>query len=226
MTNGVGLNAITIAEYAIMLMLTFAKGYRDVVRAQDRREWLLALPGKMELAGSRALLLGYGAIGKLIEARLKAFDVDVTVVRRSGGADGILGPNQWRSRLSEFGWVVLAVRATPGTERMIGTDELGSMKDTAVLVNNARGTVIDQSALVAALQDKVIGKALLDVTDPEPLPADHILWSLDNAHVTMRLLGRAQDKMFAHSAQRFLKNLDRFGRGETVEPMFDPALGY
>lgn len=104
----------------------------------------------MELAGSRALLLGYGAIGKLIEARLKKFDVDVTVVRRSGGADGILGPNQWRSRLSEFDWVVLAVPTTPGTERMIGADELGSMKDTAVLVNIARGTVIDQSALVAA----------------------------------------------------------------------------
>ena len=100
------------------------------------------------------------------------------------------------------------------------------MKDTAVLVNIARGTVIDQSALVAALQDKTIGGALLDVTDPEPLPAGHVLWLLDNAHVTMHLSGRAQDQMIARSVKRFLENLGRFGRGEALEPRFDPALGY
>ena len=82
-TNGAGINAITIAEYVVMGMLNVAKGYREVVRAQDRREWLLDSPGKRELAGSKALLLGYGAIGKLIQPRLEAFDVEVTVVRRS-----------------------------------------------------------------------------------------------------------------------------------------------
>src|SRR3546814_2843413 len=70
-TNGAGINAITIAEYVVMGMLTVAKGYRDVVRAQERREWLMDSPGKVELFGSKALLLGYGAIGKLIAARLK-----------------------------------------------------------------------------------------------------------------------------------------------------------
>lgn len=225
-TNGAGINAITIAEYTVMMMLTYAKGYRDVVRAQDRREWLLDSPGKIELAGSTALLLGYGAIGKLIETRLKAFGVEVTVVRRSGGADGTLGPDEWRSKLGEFDWVVLAVPATPETEGMIGADELAAMKGTAVLVNIARGTVVDQAALVAALQDKSIAAALLDVTDPEPLPADHVLWTLDNAHITMHLSGRAQDKMFARSAERFLANLGRYRRGEALEPRFDPALGY
>jgi phosphoglycerate dehydrogenase-like enzyme len=68
-TNGVGINALTIAEYVVMGMLTVAKGYREVVRAQDRHEWLMDSPGKAELAGTKALLLGYGAIGKLIEAR-------------------------------------------------------------------------------------------------------------------------------------------------------------
>src|SRR3546814_10158190 len=82
-TNGAGINAITIAEYVVMGMLTVAKGYREVVRAQERREWLHDSPGKAELFGSKALLLGYGAIGKLIEERLKGFAVDVTVVRRS-----------------------------------------------------------------------------------------------------------------------------------------------
>ena len=81
-------------------------------------------------------------------------------------------------------------------------------------------------ALVAALERKAIGAAFLDVTTPEPLPADDPLWALDNAHVTMHLSGRAQDKMFQRSAQRFLDNLDRYLRGEPVAPVFDPQRGY
>ncbi|WP_114521973.1 D-2-hydroxyacid dehydrogenase [Altererythrobacter sp. ZODW24] len=224
-TNGAGINAITIAEYTVMMMLTYAKGYRDVVRAQDKREWLQDSPGKIELAGSKALLLGYGAIGKLIETRLQAFDVDVTVVRRSGG-DGVLGPNEWQAELGKFDWVVLAVPATPETEGMIGASELAAMKDSAVLVNIARGTVVDQPAMIAALKDKSIGAALLDVTDPEPLPADHELWTLGNAHITMHLSGKAQELMFQRSAKRFLENLARYHAGTPMEPIFDPARGY
>ncbi len=224
-TNGAGINAITIAEYTVMMMLTYAKGYRDVVRAQDKREWLQDSPGKIELAGSKALLLGYGAIGKLIETRLQAFEVDVTVVRRSGG-EGVLGPNDWQAKLGEFDWIILAVPATPETEGMIGSEELEAMNGTSVLVNIARGSVVDQAALVAALRVKSIGAALLDVTDPEPLPSDHELWTLGNAHVTMHLSGRAQDKMFARSAQRFLENLGRYHAGISLEPIFDPARGY
>jgi phosphoglycerate dehydrogenase-like enzyme len=74
-TNGAGINALTIAEYVVMGILNIAKGYRDVVRAQDRREWLMDSPGKRVLAGSKALLIVYGAIGKLIQPRLEALDV-------------------------------------------------------------------------------------------------------------------------------------------------------
>lgn len=224
-TNGAGINAITIAEYVVMGMLNIAKGYREVVRAQDRHEWLLDSPGKRELAGSKALLLGYGAIGKLIEPRLKAFDIDVSVVRRSPGPN-TLGPDAWRARLGEFDWVILAVPSTPETEGMIGADELATMKPDAVIVNIARGSVIDQPALVEALEKKAIGGAFLDVTTPEPLPADHPLWSLPNAHISMHLSGRAQDKMFVRSADRFLENLRRYLKGEPVAPVFDPRLGY
>lgn len=224
-TNGAGINALTIAEYVVMGMLTTAKGYRDVVRAQDRREWLQDSPGKRELAGSKALLLGYGAIGQLIKPRLEAFEVEVTVVRRSAG-EGVLAPDQWRDKLGEFDWVILAVPATPETDGMIGAAELAAMKSDAVLVNIARGAVVDQPALVEALRERRIGGAFLDVTTPEPLPPDDPLWALDNAHVTMHLSGRAQDKMFQRSAQRFLDNLDRYLRGAPVEPVFDPRRGY
>ncbi|XUU59761.1 D-2-hydroxyacid dehydrogenase [Erythrobacter sp. HA6-11] len=224
-TNGAGINAITIAEYVVMGMLNIAKGYRDVVRAQDRKEWLQDSPGKRELAGSKALLLGYGAIGKLIKPRLEAFDVEVTVVRRTAG-QGVLTPDQWRDKLDEFDWVILAVPATPETDGMIGADELAAMKSDAVLVNIARGAVVDQPALVAALESKTIGGAFLDVTTPEPLPPEDPLWGMDNAHITMHLSGRAQDKMFIRSAERFLENLDRYLKGEPVAPIFDPKLGY
>jgi len=224
-TNGAGINAITIAEYVVMGMLTVAKGYRDVVRAQDRREWLTDSPGKVELYGSKALLLGYGAIGRLVEERLKGFAVDVTVVRRSPGANS-LSPDQWRARLGEFDWVILAVPATAETEGMVGAAELAAMKPSATLINIARGSVVDQDALVTALNEQQIASAFLDVTTPEPLPPDDPLWSLDNAHITMHLSGRAQDKMFARSAQRFLDNLDRWQRGEPVTPQVDLTLGY
>ncbi|PAL21438.1 D-2-hydroxyacid dehydrogenase [Sphingopyxis sp. GW247-27LB] len=224
-TNGAGINAITIAEYVVMGMLTVAKGYRDVVRAQDRREWLLDSPGKVELYGSKALLLGYGAIGKLIEERLRGFAVDVTIVRRSPGANS-LSPDQWRARLGEFDWVILAVPATPETDGMIGAGELAAMKPSATLINIARGSVVDQAALVAALNEQQIAAAFLDVTTPEPLPEGDPLWSLDNAHVTMHLSGRAQDKMFVRAAERFLDNLGRWQRGEPVAPQVDLTLGY
>ena len=224
-TNGVGINAITIAEYTVMLMLAHAKGYRDVVRAQDRHEWLMDSPGKRELAGERVLLLGLGAIGSLVKARLEAFDMEVVPVRRSRHENS-LAPDEWRGQLGDFDWVVLAVPSTPETVGMIGAEELAAMKNTAVLVNIARGDVVDQAALVSALEDKRIEAALLDVTDPEPLPEDHPLWSLANAQITMHLSGRAQTKMFQRSADRFIENLERWHNGEPVAPRMDLTLGY
>ncbi|WP_370178040.1 D-2-hydroxyacid dehydrogenase [Alteriqipengyuania sp.] len=224
-TNGAGINAITIAEYIVMLMLAHAKGYREVVRAQGRHEWLLDSPGKRELLGERVLLFGLGAIGSLVKPRLEAFGMEVVPVRRSG-AEGALKPDEWRGELGEFDWVILALPSTPETRHMIGADELAAMKSSAVLVNFARGDVVDQQALVAALEAKSIEAALLDVTDPEPLPEDHPLWQLENAQVTMHLSGRAQTKMFQRSADRFIENLARWHAGEQVAPQMDLALGY
>ena len=224
-TNGAGINALTIAEFVVMLMLTHAKGYPDVVRAQGRHEWLQDSPGKRELAGERVLLLGLGAIGSLVKTRLEAFDMEVVPVRRSA-AEGALGPDEWRGKLGEFDWVIIAVPSTGETHHMIGAEELAAMKSNAVLVNIARGDVVDQDALVSALESKSIEAALLDVTTPEPLPEDHPLWSLDNAQVTMHLSGRAQSKMFQRSADRFIQNLARWHAGQPVEPQMNLELGY
>lgn len=225
LTNGTGINAITIAEYVVMGMLTVAKGYREVVRSQDRHKWLLDSPGKVELAGSRALILGYGAIGQKVERMLQGFDVEVVKVRRSG-SEGTLGPDEWRGQLGTFDWVILAVPATPETEGMIGKAEIAAMKPGSTLVNVARGTVVDQDALIEGLKAGRPGHAFLDVVTPEPLPADHPLWDVPNAHVTSHLSGRAQTKMFERSVTRFLENLVRFRKGEPLQPQVDLSLGY
>jgi phosphoglycerate dehydrogenase-like enzyme len=225
LTNGSGINAVTVAEYAVMGMLVAAKRFDQVVRAQDRREWLGDAPGKLKLQGSRALVIGYGTIGRLIGDRITAFGVDVTGVTRSG-RDGTLTPDGWRAKLGEFDWVVLAAPLTDSTRTMIGADELAAMKSTAWLVNIARGDMIDDTALIAALTSGSIAGAFLDPTNPEPLPADHPLWTAPNAIVTMHLSGRSQTTMFARGAALFLENLSAFLAGTPMKNVADLAAGY
>ena len=224
-TNGTGLTAVQVSEFAVMGMLAIAKDYRSVVRAQDRHEWLKIAPGIREMAGSRALVLGYGAIGRKIGEQLAGFGVEVVPVRRHPGVSE-LGPDQWRGQLGTFDWIVLVVPGTTETEGMIGVDELAAMKREAVVVNFARANVVDSDALIAALTEKRIAAAMLDVTDPEPLPGDHPLWTTPNTHITMHLSGIPTPHSMLRSADRFLDNCARYRNGEPLEPQFNITLGY
>jgi len=226
-TNCPGLAAPTVSEYVLLGMLSIAKGYREIVKAEMKHEWLTNPPGKVELMGSSALIVGYGSIGRMIEERLKAFGVKVTVVRRTPvPGEHALGPDQWRERLAEFDWIILSSPATAETARMIGTAELNAMKKSAVLVNVARGSLVDQEALVKALVQRDIAGAFLDVTEPEPLPADHPLWNLENAHITMHLSGRSRTHEIPLTAQRFLENLNRFLEDKPLLYQVNLKLGY
>jgi phosphoglycerate dehydrogenase-like enzyme len=224
-TNGAGLTATQVAEFAVMTMLTVAKGYRAVARAQDRGEWLGAAPGIRQLAGSRALILGMGAIGRAMAKMLEGFGVEVAPVRRSPGA-GELGPEDWKAQLGTFDWIVLALPGTGETVRLIGAEEFAAMKRDAVLINFARADILDQQALVAALKDKRIAAAVLDLTDPEPLPAGHELWSIENAHITMHLSGIPTPASMMRAADRFLVNCERWRAGDALESQVDLSNGY
>jgi len=225
LTNGAGINAITVAEYAVMGMLVAAKRYDEVVRLADRHEWSRVAPGQLELFDTTALIVGMGAIGTLIAERLAAFGVTVTGVTRSG-RDGTLTPDQWRARLGDFDWVVLAAPSTGETKTMFGAAELAAMKPSAWLINISRGDMIDQDALIETLKARRIAGAFLDPTDPEPLPADHPLWSAPNALITMHLSGRSQTKMLQRGGTLFLKNLKAFMAGEAMTNVVDLDLGY
>ncbi len=225
LTCGRGLTATAVAEFAVMTMLAVAKGYPVLVRAQDRGEWLHDAPGTRELAGSKALILGQGAIGQAIERMLRGFGVETVTVRRQAG-EGALGPGDWQARLGEFGWIVLALPGTAETRGLIGAAELAAMKREAVLINFARANIVDEAALIDALREGRIAAAVLDVTEPEPLPSGHPLWSLPNAHLTMHLSGIPTSASLQRAAERFARNCAHFRIGEPLEAQVDLKLGY
>ena len=227
LTNGVGINTISVAEYAVLGMLALAKRYDEVVRLADRHEWTDSPPGNRELYESKALILGYGAIGAAIGDRLRAFGVEVTGVARSPRPDqGVIGQDDWRARLGEFDWLVIALPSTSETEQLIGKHEFDAMKTGALLCNIARGDILDQDALIAALKGGRLAGAYLDVTDPEPLPADHPLWNAPNTLHSMHLSGRSTQKMFQRAGALFLDNLKRYLAGEPMQNVVDLERGY
>lgn len=224
-TNGTGINAIAVAEYAVMSVLVAAKRYDEVVRIADRRAWPDYAPGRIELFETSALIVGYGAIGRLIGERLAAFGVAVTGVTRSG-RDGTLTPGAWKAQLGDFDWVILAAPSTDATQAMIGATELAAMKPSAWLFNLGRGDMVDQDALITALTTKRIGGACLDTVTPEPLPPADLLWAAPNLIHTMHLSGRSQTKMFQRAAALFLRNFDAFRAGRQMENVVDLSVGY
>jgi phosphoglycerate dehydrogenase-like enzyme len=224
-TNGTGINALAVAEYAVMGMLAAAKRFDEVVRIADRHEWTQAAPGQVELFETRALIVGYGTIGALIGERLEAFGVEVTGVTRSGRG-GTLTPDAWQARLGDYDWVILAAPSTDATKAMIGPEELAAMKSSAWLINIARGDMVDQDALIEALTKRRIAGAFLDTVHPEPLPPEHPLWSAPNTIHTMHLSGRSQTKMFLRGAALFLDNLEAFLAGREMRNVVDLDAGY
>ena len=226
LTNGSGLNANTVAEFAVMAMLAFARGHADIVRAGDRHEWLAPrMEGNREMAGSKVLILGYGEIGQAIARMLAGFRVEVVPVRRSG-ADGALGPQEWQARVGEFDWVVMAMPGTPETRGVVNADVLARMKPSAVLVNMGRADALDQEALIAALHARKLGGAILDLTDPEPLPPDHPLWDAPGAQITMHMAGLPTLASKVAAAQRFLANCEAYLAGTPLVSEVDLVLGY
>lgn len=224
-TNGSGVNAHTVAEYAVMGALVAAKRFDQVVRAADRREWPLDAPGKLELFESSALVIGYGTIGRLIGERLAGFGVAVTGVTRTA-SPGTIGPDAWRARLGDFDWVFLAAPGTDANRAMIGEAELRAMKPSAWIVNVGRGTLIDQDALIEALAKRRIAGAFLDTVTPEPLPPEHPLWTTPNVIHSMHLSGRSQTRMFLRAAELFVENLRAFVEGRPLRNEVDLAAGY
>ena len=187
-TNAGGIHAPGLAEQAIGWMLAFARDLHEGYRRQRRREWRHFQ--SRELGGSTVTIVGMGSIGHAVTERLQGFGVETIAVRHSPEketpTDEVVGyePEAVHGALARSDYVVIACPLTETTRGLIGAEAFATMEPHSVLVNMARGPIVDTDALVTALQKNAIRGAALDVTDPEPLPEDHPLWTLGNVLIT------------------------------------------
>jgi phosphoglycerate dehydrogenase-like enzyme len=225
-----GLFASDLAEHVFAGMLYFAKRLGHFDEQRRRRLWRMDRVGALH--GRTVGLVGVGNIGRAVAARAAAFGMRVIGIGRDPwpgrvvpGVDRVLGRAQLRELLADADYVVLAVADTPATCGMIGAGELAAMRRDAVLINVARGTVVDETALVDALRNGRIGAAALDVFAAEPLPPESPLWALPNVLVTPHvavLVADYLDRALGH----FATNLRRFAAGEPLLDRFDRVRGY
>ncbi len=209
--NGRGIHDTSTAELALTLVLASLRGIPEFVRAQDRSSW--APQWRPALADRRVLLVGHGAIGEAIEARLRPFEVDVVRVARTA-RDGVHPIEALPDLLPEADVVILVVPLTDATRGLVDEDFLGRMKDGALLVNVARGAVVETDALVAALASGRI-RAAVDVADTEPMPADHPFWSAPNLLVSPHV-GGASSAMWPRAHRLVRDQLHRYAAGEPL----------
>ena len=167
-----------------------------------------------ELNGQRVLIVGYGSIGEAIEQRLLPFGVKIDRVARCS-REGVFGSDRLPDLLPQADVVVLAVPFTSETEGMIGAEQMDAMKPGALLVNAARGAVVQTDALVAALEAGHL-RAAIDVTDPEPLPEGHLLWKAPNLLLTPHVAG-STPKFMTRAMQFAADQVDRYMKGEPLQ---------
>ncbi|MBA3605011.1 MAG: hydroxyacid dehydrogenase [Acidimicrobiia bacterium] len=223
-TCGKGVYAEPVAEMALALALGGMRGFGTYARA---RSW--EAPQGTNLLGARVTILGGGGIAEALVRMLTPWDCHLTVVRRTAshidGVDDVLEADRYADALPGADLVVVALALTPETEGIIAADELALMEDHAWLVNVARGAHVVTDDLVVALQERIIGGAGLDVTDPEPLPDDHPLWSAPNCLITPHV-GNTPEMAIPLLAKRITANVRRFATDDELIGLVDADAGY
>lgn len=194
-TTASGVHGPNMAEHVVGAIIAFSRAFPTAWRQQERREWRHIT--SHELEGATVTVVGLGSIGQSVVGALAGFDIHTIGVRRSpeygGPTDEVLGPDALHDALARTDYLVLACPLTEETEGLISDAEFATLPPDAVLVNVARGPVVDTGALVSALRHAGIRGAQLDVTDPEPLPEDHPLWALDNVFITPHSSGYSRE---------------------------------
>ena len=209
--NAAGVHDASTAELAVGLMLSRLRGIDDAARDTVTGQWQPRT--RTALADSRVMIIGFGGVGQAIARRLEGFEVIVIPVG-SRARDGVHAVSELPDLLPQADVVVLAVPLTADTEGLVDAGFLASMKPGALLINVARGRVVDTTALVAALR---VGRiiAALDVIDPEPLPPDHSLWSVPGILITPHVGGNTT--AFEPRARQLVADqLRRFATGEDL----------
>jgi len=223
-TNAAGIHAPSIAEQVLGYLLTFARDLHEGWRRKQNREWRHYQA--RELGGSTVTVVGMGAIGHAVVERLQGFDVDTIGVRytpeKGGPTDEVVGFEEeaFHGALARTDYLVLATPLTDTTRGLVDEAAFQTLPPESVLVNVARGGVVDTDALVAAVQRQAIRGAALDVTDPEPLPEEHALWYFENVLLTPHNAGHTPEH-WNRLADILATNVPRLDRGEDLENRVD-----
>jgi len=230
-TNARGAHGTPIAEQTLALIFAFANRLPTLIRAQDKCQHVApqVIREKFEVAGQTLCVIGLGDIGGALAEKARLLGMRVLGVRRTtkamAGLDAQYSPDQLLEALPQADHVALCLPLTAATTAIIGERELRAMRPSAYIYNVGRGASIAADALVRALQEGWIAGAGLDVTDPEPLPADSPLWGMQNV-----LLGQHTSGSSPFNADRitgiFLDNLTRYRQGKPLVNLVDPLLGY
>jgi phosphoglycerate dehydrogenase-like enzyme len=226
-TCGRGTNSTPIAEYVLASLLSVAKRL-DEIWIHDAAHWKMRELGTLE--GKTLGLLGYGSIGQAVAARAAPFGMRILATRRSSADGGAPDRSSLQfvgldTLLAESDHLVIALPLTNATSGLIGKAALARVKPGVHLVNISRGRIVDHAALLEALERKQVGFATLDVTEPEPLPAGHPLYTHPNVHISPHLSwsNGARGKAVA---EFFRENLRRFLSGESLSGIVRADLGY
>jgi len=230
LTNGRGVFKDSLAEFCMASILFFAKDLRRLVTSQVAGKWEQF--DVVQIRGQVLGVVGYGEIGRETGRLARALGMKVVAVRRRVGLSAsdrdlerAYPPEGLRDMMGVSDYVVVSTPLTSETRGLIGDAELRAMKSSAVIINVGRGPVIVESALVAALTEKCIRGAALDVFDVEPLPAGHPFYKLDNVllspHSADHVAGWADSAM-----NQFLENFERFRSGQLLENLVDKKAGY
>jgi phosphoglycerate dehydrogenase-like enzyme len=242
-----GANAPQAAEYAVMVMLALGHHLPDLFESQEKAEWLSDKRERIlpkELRGSTVGLVGYGSVCRELARLLSTFEVTVLAAKKDarhpedhgytipglGDPEGnyfhrLYPMEACKAMLKECDFVVVCLPITADTRNSIGEAELAAMKPGAFLVNLGRGGVVNQSALLTALQERRLAGAALDVFAEEPLPASSPLWHLPNVIITPHIAGMST--AYRDRALRlFTENLRRYLNGQTLLNQVDPLRGY
>jgi phosphoglycerate dehydrogenase-like enzyme len=230
LTGTSGIHSTPISEFVISLMLMFAKNAPHCFELKQARKWQFYLP--QVLRGKTVGVIGLGEIGREVARLSKAFGMEVIATRRSTRRPGkarnvdlLLPRPRMNQALAASDYVVLCVPLTPETRHIIGEPELKAMKPTAHIINIGRGKLIDEEALIRALNEKRIAGAGLDVTYTEPLPQNSRLWEFENVIISPHVSGGMEDYM-ARATELFCENLRRWLKGKKLLNVIDRKRGY
>ena len=227
-TNGRGVFSQAIAEHALALLLGLTREIKRHSLQTERRQWH-KIPGAIELAGSRVLVVGTGEIGRAFARTIRGFDCTVVGASRSGRPQPEFGEvirsTEVGAIVAGFDVVVLALPRTSSTRGLWSRELIGAMKPGSYLVNVGRGDSVDEPALISGLQSGRIAGAGLDVTEHEPLPTGSPLWGEANVIISSHSSGFTPNRM-ANFLELLDDNLARFESGDGLRNIVDPSLGY